>query len=68
VTSGGYNLIGKTDGGSGWVSSDLTGTVPRHSIRFWERSPTTAAQRGRWPSCPASRHCTFEGHGSRPGN
>jgi hypothetical protein len=27
ATSLGYNLIGKTDGSSGWVASDLTGTV-----------------------------------------
>ncbi len=27
VTSLGHNLIGKTDGSSGWVASDLTGTV-----------------------------------------
>ena len=26
-TSQGHNLIGKTDGSSGWVSSDLTGTI-----------------------------------------
>ncbi len=25
--SGGHNLIGKTDGSSGWVASDLTGTI-----------------------------------------
>ena len=27
VTSNGYNLIGKTDGSSGWVAADKTGTV-----------------------------------------
>jgi hypothetical protein len=27
VNSGGFNLIGQTDGSSGWVGSDLTGTV-----------------------------------------
>ena len=27
VTSKGHNLIGKTDGSSGWVGSDLTGTI-----------------------------------------
>jgi CSLREA domain-containing protein len=27
VTSHGHNLIGKTDGSSGWIASDLTGTV-----------------------------------------
>ncbi len=27
VASEGYNLIGKTDGSSGWVASDLTGTI-----------------------------------------
>lgn len=27
ITSQGYNLIGKTDGSSGWHASDLTGTV-----------------------------------------
>ena len=27
LTSQGHNLIGKTDGSSGWVASDLTGTV-----------------------------------------
>lgn len=26
-TSSGYNLVGKTDGSSGWVASDLTGTI-----------------------------------------
>ena len=28
-TSQGHNLIGETDGSSGWVSSDLTGTIAR---------------------------------------
>ncbi len=27
VTSQGYNLIGKTDGSSGWIGSDLTGSI-----------------------------------------
>ncbi len=27
ATSKGYNLIGKTDGSSGWIGSDLTGTI-----------------------------------------
>jgi hypothetical protein len=27
VTSNGHNLIGKTDGSSGWVGTDLTGTI-----------------------------------------
>ncbi len=27
VTSSGYNLVGRTDGSSGWVASDLTGTI-----------------------------------------
>ncbi|HEV3410445.1 MAG TPA: right-handed parallel beta-helix repeat-containing protein, partial [Chthoniobacterales bacterium] len=27
LTSQGHNLVGKTDGSSGWVASDLTGTV-----------------------------------------
>src|SRR5207244_1350030 len=27
VTSSGNNLIGKTDGSTGWIGSDLTGTI-----------------------------------------
>ncbi len=27
ITSGGYNLIGKSDGSAGWVASDKTGTI-----------------------------------------
>jgi predicted outer membrane repeat protein len=34
ITSQGHNLIGKTDGSSGWIASDLTGTIamPRNPM------------------------------------
>ena len=58
-TSLGNNLIGETDGSSGWVGSDLTGTIaqplnaaagPAGQLRRADRRP--------WPCCPAARRST----------
>ncbi len=57
-TSGGHNLIGKTDGSTGWIASDRTGTVASPSIPCSARSTTTAGRRRRSRSCPAPRRLT----------
>ena len=57
-TSQGNNLIGKTDGSSGWVGSDLTGTIASRSTPCWHRWATTAARPRPWPCCPAARPST----------
>ena len=55
----GHNLIGETDGSSGWVGSDLTGTIAHPlnadagtlaQLRRTDRRP--------WPCCPAVRPST----------
>ena len=53
--SQGNNLIGKTDGSSGWVGSDLTGTSrPAARTRCWHRWAITAARPRPWPCLPGS--------------
>ena len=54
VASEGYNLIGETDGSSGWVDSDLT----ERSTRCSPRWATTADRRRPWPCSPAARPST----------
>ncbi len=53
-TSQGNNLIGETDGSSGWVGSDLTGTVAVRSTPCWHPWPITAGRPRPWPLLPGS--------------
>ncbi|HVK10311.1 MAG TPA: hypothetical protein VM597_16205 [Gemmataceae bacterium] len=58
VASLGNNLIGKTDGSSGWVASDLTGTAAAPLDAMLAPWATTAGRRRRCPRCPAARPST----------
>ena len=54
ISSDGNNLIGQTDGSSGWVSTDLTGTSAQPLDPVLAPWATTAARRRPWPSCPVA--------------
>ena len=45
----GHNLIGQTDGSSGWVGSDLTGTSAQPLDPLLAPWPGTADRPRRWP-------------------
>jgi hypothetical protein len=43
IASGGHNLIGEIDGSSGWLGSDLTGTIAQPLDPLLARSPAIGA-------------------------
>jgi hypothetical protein len=50
ITSSGYNLIGKSAGGSGYVLATCSTSIPCSALL-----PTTADRRSRWPFSPAAQ-------------
>ena len=50
----GNNLIGKTDGSTGWVNSDLTGTIAKPLNPLLAPLGNYGGPTQTWPCCPAA--------------
>ena len=58
VVSKGNNLVGKTDGSSGWVGSDLTGTIASPLDPLLAPLGNYGGPTQTMPCCPAARPST----------